>query len=109
MAPNRIEWQFCAPKRGYPRFWCSWTLRSTRRRARRPAVMSLRHKGPWGIIFFAGNLAGDAGDGAQGAQSRDRTSTAVHEPPCIRDEFVDTYAVVSYWDGKKWLRAARFD
>jgi hypothetical protein len=72
--------------------------------ARRPDVSFLQRAGPLGIIFSR-EISVATPDTVRTLRSRTngRSSPSTNHDG-IRDEFVDKYAVVWYWDGKKWLR-----
>jgi hypothetical protein len=63
----------------------------------------LQRAGPYGIIFSRNILLAPP-DSVSRLRSREtgRATTVDHDG--IRDEFVDKYASVWYWDGRDWLR-----
>jgi hypothetical protein len=74
--------------------------------ARREDVSFLQRAGPLGIIFSR-EISVATRDAVRTLRSRaNGRSSSPTNHDAIRDEFVDKYAIVWSWDGRKWLRLA---
>ena len=105
MAPNTVEWAvLCSRART-----SSILLVSERsgavvaKLASRADANFLQRAGPYGIVFSRDIMLAPP-ESVRRLRSREIGRAAVADHDGIRDEFVDKYASVWYWDGKRWLR-----
>lgn len=110
-APGRIEWAVLCSRSGTSSILVlrerSGTL--VAELGARPDIRFLQRAGPWGIIFSREiSLAMPQAVRMLRSRETGRAQPSINHDG-IHDAFVDKYAFVWYWDGKRWLRVAGSD